>query len=160
MDADESVARPAFQVATDSDALDPSLWSMDGGRWTKRRRRDGTAMGDAGQVFQASAESPLDLSDSRPSRNSPKRRRGDEGSTTARIKSEEPSRREASEQDELWAIHEVTLLAKIPNALRAKDFRPIAALLYMLAETTCKSLAEPHRSQKVPPSTRGVFFYL
>ena len=55
--------------------------------------------------------------------------------------------------DELWATHEVTLLAKIANALRVKDFRPIAVLpvlyklysrvLYMLAETTCRSLAEP-----------------
>ena len=59
----------------------------------------------------------------------------------------------ASAKDELWATHEVTLLAKIPKALRVKDFRPIAVLpvlyklysrvLYMLAETTCRSLAEP-----------------
>ena len=53
----------------------------------------------------------------------------------------------------MWAAYEVTLLAKIASAIKVKDFRPIAVLLviyrlysrvlYMLGETTCRSLTEP-----------------
>ena len=53
----------------------------------------------------------------------------------------------------MWATYEVTLLAKIASAIKVKDFRPIAVLpviyklysrvLYMLGETTCRSLTEP-----------------
>ena len=53
----------------------------------------------------------------------------------------------------LWRPHEVSLLAKVPNAKLVKDFRPIAVLpvmdklysrvMYMLAETTCDRLVAP-----------------
>jgi hypothetical protein len=56
-------------------------------------------------------------------------------------------------RDSLWRKHEVSLLAKIPNAKLVKDFRPIAVLpviyklysrvMYMLAETTCDRIYAP-----------------
>ncbi len=41
-------------------APDGLCW-MEQGRWCKRRRRDGTAEGDAGQVYRASAEPQRNL---------------------------------------------------------------------------------------------------
>ncbi len=56
-------------------------------------------------------------------------------------------------RDVLWKTHEVSLLAKIPNARLVKDFRPIAVLpvsyklysrvMYMLAENTCDRFYAP-----------------
>jgi hypothetical protein len=55
--------------------------------------------------------------------------------------------------DVLWITHEVSLLAKLPNAKLVKDFRPIAVLpviyklysrvMYMLAENSCDRLYAP-----------------
>ncbi len=55
--------------------------------------------------------------------------------------------------DSLWNTHEVSLLAKITNAIYVTYFRPIAVLpvffklysreLYMLGETVCRSLEAP-----------------
>ena len=78
LDAEESVARLVYQVATDSEALDPNLWRLESGRWTKRRRQDEIAGGGAGQVYQASATTPLETSDGSSSRSRPKRRSGNE----------------------------------------------------------------------------------
>ncbi len=139
---------------------------IDNGGWTKRRRRDVTAVGDAGQVYQASAELPPSPAQASSPRSSPKRRRGSEKPKMEQNRSVETSGGEATDKDELWATREVTLLAKIPTALMVEDFRPIAVLqvmfklysrvLYMLAGTTCKSRVEPPiRLYKIPPSTRG-----
>ncbi len=56
-------------------------------------------------------------------------------------------------RDAQWKKHEVSMLAKIPNARLVKDFRPIAVLpviyklysrvMYMLAENTCDRLYAP-----------------
>jgi hypothetical protein len=69
-----------------------------------------------------------------------------------------PSRgRDAASQrkkkEKFWATHEVSLLAKITNAIHVKDFRPIAVLpvifklysrvLYMLGDSMCKPLQAP-----------------
>ena len=57
------------------------------------------------------------------------------------------------EEEQLWATHEVSLLAKITYAIHVKDFRPIAVLpvifklysrvLYMLGDSMCKPLQAP-----------------
>ena len=56
-------------------------------------------------------------------------------------------------EEKLWATYEVSLLAKITDAIHVKDFRPIAVLpvvfklysrvLYMLGDSMCKPLQAP-----------------
>ena len=40
LDAEEEVVDQVYQIATNSEVKDPSLWSLARGRWTKRQRRD------------------------------------------------------------------------------------------------------------------------
>ena len=91
--------------------------------------------------------------DAIPLRSRPKRRRGNEDGGNELNTGEGAANKGELGRDELWATHEVSLLAKVTNAILVKDFRPIAVLpvvyklysrvLCMLGETTCKDLAEP-----------------
>ena len=98
-------------------------------------------------------EEPQLVENPTPRSNRPKRRRGSgEGGADIKME-EEPTEPREPVQDDLWATHEVSLLAKVTNAILVKDFRPIAVLpvmyklysriLYMLGETTCRDLVEP-----------------
>ena len=151
-----------YLATIDSEVFDPNSWRQEGGRWTKRRRQAEKAEGGAGQVYLTTAKPPMDTEDSGPSRSRPKRRRGNEQEDGGNAKREGEALSVEAERDELWATHEVTLLAKVTNALLVKDFRPIAVLpvmyklyswvLYMLGETHARTLRS--RSSRSGSTTR------
>ena len=78
--------------------------------------------------------------------------------------------RKEDKKDELWRTHEVSLLAKITNAIFVKDFRPIAVLavifklysrvLYMRGEAVCRNLVEPQFAFRKPHPANEVVVIL
>ena len=70
----------------------------------------------------------------------------------------------------MWATYEVSLLAKVTNAILVQDFRPIAVLpvifklysrvLYMLGETVCRPLRAPQFALRKFHQAHEVVFIL